>query len=165
MSLILRRRWYRFGYACVNFGAPISMRSYTRRRKIDFRTLEPAARREAVERLGGELLEAIAAAIPVLPVSLVATVFVRRTEAMSDLEVKAETQSLIDELTRRGAYVHIPRADHDYAVTVGLRMLTLRHLVKMTEGLYRASDSERELLQYYANSIVHFLGDRSEPTA
>ena len=165
VSLILRRRWYRFGYACVNFGAPISMRSYTRRRKIDFRTLEPAARREAVERLGGELLEAIAAAIPVLPVSLVATVFVRRTEAMSDLEVKAEAQSLIDELTRRGAYVHIPRADHDYAVTVGLRMLTLRHLVKMTEGLYRASDSERELLQYYANSIVHFLGDRSEPTA
>ena len=26
----LRSRWYRFGYACVNFGAPVSMRAYCR---------------------------------------------------------------------------------------------------------------------------------------
>ena len=84
---------------------------------------------------------------------------------MSGFEVKAEAQLLIDELTRRGAYVHIPRADHDYAVTAGLWMLTLRHLVEETEGLYRARGTERELLQYYANSIEHFLDDWSEPAA
>ena len=53
-GLMLRRRWYRFGYACVNFGPPISMRSYVHRRKIDFRTLDSAARFDAVEKLGGE---------------------------------------------------------------------------------------------------------------
>ena len=100
-----------------------------------------------------------------LPVPLVATVFVRRGDAMSGLEVKAEAQALIDELTRRGAYVHIPRADHDYAVTVGLRMLTLRHLVEETGGLYRANGAERELLQYYANSIAHFLDEPPDPAA
>ena len=162
-GLMLRRRWYRFGYACVNFGAPISMRRYARRRGIDFRALEGEARREAVGRLGGELLEAIAAAVPVLPVPLVATVFVRRGGAMSGLEVKAEAQALIDELTRRGAYVHIPRADHDYAVAAGLRMLTLRHLVEETGGLYRANGAERGLLRYYANSIAHFLDEPPDP--
>ena len=157
-GLMLRRRWYRFGYACVNFGPPMSMRAYVRRHGIDFRAMDPAERFDAVERLGGELLEAVASAIPVVPVPLVATVFARRPEhAMSELEIKAEIQSLIEELQRRGAYVHIPRGDRDYEVTVGLRMLTLRHFVEESEGLYRAADDALEMLRYYANSIEHFL--------
>ena len=157
-GLMLRRRWYRFGYACVNFGPPMSMRAYVRRHGIDFRAMDPAERFDAVERLGSELLEAVASAIPVVPVPLVATVFARRPEhAMSELEIKAEIQSLIEELQRRGAYVHIPRGDRDYEVTVGLRMLTLRHFVEESEGLYRAADDALEMLRYYANSIEHFL--------
>ena len=62
----------------------------------------------------------------------------------------------VEALERRNAYVHIPRADRDYAVTVGLRMLSLRHLVTRSEGLYRASGDDLELLAYYANSIEHF---------
>ena len=72
VSLMIRGRWYRFGYACVNFGTPLSMRDYAKTQVVDFRALGQKERFEAVERLGGELLEAIAAAIPVLPVSLVA---------------------------------------------------------------------------------------------
>ena len=98
-ALRLRGRWHRFGYACVNFGRPVSIRAYAARRGIDFRALDPPARFEAVERLGGELLAAIAAVVPVLPVSLVASVFVRHPERpMSELEVKAKAQFLIDEL-------------------------------------------------------------------
>ena len=160
-GLMLRRRWYRFGYACVNFGAPISMRAYVREHGVDFRALDPAARFDAVERLGGELLDAVAAAIPVVPVPLVATVFVRRPGvAMSELEIKAQIHSLIEELQRRGAYVHIPRGDRDYEVAVGLRMLTLRHFVEESGGIYRASESAHDMLRYYANSIEHFLRDR-----
>ena len=159
--LMLRRRWYRFGYACVNFGSPVSMRAYARRHGIDFHVMGPTARFEAVERLGGELIEAVASAIPVVPVPLVATVFARRPEhAMSELEIKAQVQSLIEELQRRGAYVHIPRGDRDYEVTVGLRMLTLRHFVEESSGLYRAAEDALEMLRYYANSIEHFLRDR-----
>ena len=153
-GLMLRRRWYRFGYACVNFGPPISMRSYVHRRKIDFRTLDSAARFDAVEKLGGELLDAVASAIPVVPVPLVATVFVRRPGLpMSELEIKAQVQSLIDELERRGAYVHVPRGDRDYEVTAGLRMLTLRRFVEESDGLYRASESAHEMLRYYVSAL------------
>ncbi len=163
--LMVRRRWYRFGYACVNFAAPVSMRAYTQDRGIDFRTLEGGARRRAVERLGAELLEAIAAAIPVLPVSLVAAAFLRNPQPLDMLELKAEAQALIDLLERRGAYVHIPRADRDYAVAVGLRMLTLRHLVTESGGLYRAADGEDGMLRYYANAIAHFIPECREPAA
>ena len=160
LGLMLRRRWYRFGYACVNFAAPVSMREYAREHRIDFRTLSAPERSRALERLGAELKDAIAAAIPVLPVSVVATVFARRpAQSMSALEVKAHAWALIAELTRSGAYVHIPRADLDYAITVGLRMLVLRHFVEESEGLFRARAEERDMLDYYANSIEHFLSE------
>ena len=156
--LMLRRRWYRFGYACVTFGAPVSMRAYCGDRKFDFRRLSAEARVEAVRALGDELRRAIAAAIPALPVALVATVFADHPElAMSELEVKAKVQSLINELESRRAYVHIPRADRDYAVAVGLRMLVLRHFVLVERGLYRAASEESTILRYYANGISHFF--------
>ena len=159
-ALRLRGRWHRFGYACVNFGRPVSIRAYAARRGIDFRALDPPARFEAVERLGGELLAAIAAVVPVLPVSLVASVFVRHPERpMSELEVKAKAQFLIDELEAKGAYVHIAHADRDYAVTMGLKMLALRHFIRDSDGLYRTHDDEGEMLRYYANSIEHHLRD------
>ncbi|SRR5258705_372063 len=44
-------------------------------------------------------------------------------------EIKGRVSTLIGDLERLGSYVHIPRADRDYAISVGLRMLTLRHLV------------------------------------
>ena len=158
LRLMLHGRWYRFGYACVNFAAPLSMRAYTARHHVDFRTLGPRERRTALEGLGAELQNAIAATIPVLPVSVVATVFVRRpSRAMSELEVKAGAWTIMEALVERGAYVHIPRADHDYAITVGLRMLVLRHFVEESDRLYRARERELDMLRYYANSIAHFL--------
>ena len=161
-GLVIRRRWFRYGYACVNFGAPISMRSYTRSREIDYSAMEPDARFEAVARLGEELLEAIGEAIPVLPVSLVATVFLRDPEKrLSELEIKAGAQRLMDEARSRNAYIHIPRSDHDYAIAVGLRMLVLRRFVVEEEGLYRADSGETEMLRYYANAIAHFLQEKS----
>ena len=108
VKLLLERRWYRFGYACVNFGTPISMRSYTARTRTDFRPLDAEARFGAVERLGNELLDAIATAIPVLPVPLIATVFLRYPQtAMSELEIKAQTHALINDLeSARGVCPH-----------------------------------------------------------
>ena len=58
-------------------------------------------------------------------------------------------------LAARGAHIHVPRADQDYAVEVGLRMLRLRRLVDETDGLYRADPANVVLLRYYANSIAH----------
>ena len=81
---------------------------------------------------------------------------------LSLLDIKQRVSDLIGELERRGSYVHIPRADRDYAISVGLRMLTLRHLVLETDGSYRANPEELILLKYYANAIVHLFEDAAE---
>src|SRR5206468_3152697 len=107
-------------------------------------------------RLGADLMDAVGRIVPVVPVALMAEVFVRNAErALSELELKAEVGKTLERLEARGAHVYIPRRDLDYALTVGLRMLRLRRLVEETDGLYRSFPSERLLLTYYANSIAH----------
>jgi glycerol-3-phosphate O-acyltransferase len=157
-SLMLHSEWHRFGYACVNFGTPISMRDYCRKRGIDFQALAGEERRAAMAHLGRELMEAVGRIVPVLPVPLMASIFVAQPRrALSALELKAEVGRLLARLEAAGAHVYIPRGDLDYALSVGLRMLTLRRLVEEDDGLFRAREPELPLLAYYANSITHLL--------
>jgi len=157
--LVTRNRWYRFGYACVNFGSPISLREYAAARGLDFRALDRDERSRRLEELARGLMEAVARVIPALPVSLVASVFVRDpSRGFSELELKAAVLALMESLEARGAHVYVPRGDQDYAIAVGLRMLTLRRLVEAADGIYRVAPGEMPLLEYYAHSIAHLLG-------
>ncbi len=161
LVLMARNQWHRFGYACVNFGSPVSLAAYAKSHGVDFRALSKEERFARVEKLGDDLMAAIAAVIPVVPVPLVATAFVRDPDrSRTELELKAEVLASMKELDRRGAHVYLPRKDQDYAITVGLRMLTLRHLVDEKDGLFTARREELPLLTYYANSIAHLWGQR-----
>jgi glycerol-3-phosphate O-acyltransferase len=156
LRLAARSRWYRFGYACVNFGAPVSMREYCGSRGLDFHRLSPEERKREMAALGRHLMDAVGRIVPVLPVPLIATVFTRYGEkAISELELKVQVERLAEQLRARGAHVYVPRRDFDYAINVGLRMLLLRHLVSERDGLYCALPAELPLLRYYANSIAH----------
>ena len=158
--LMLTGRWHRLGYACVNFGSPVSMRQYVRAHGVDFAGLDEAARREAVAALGRQLMQAIGAVIPVVPVALVAQVFGRDPDrALSELEVKSAACELLAGWEARGAHIYVPRHDRDYAIGVGLRMLTLRHIVAERDGLFSAVPENLPVLAYYANSVAHFGGE------
>jgi len=154
--LMFKSEWHRFGYACVNFGSPVSMRAYCRERGLDFQRLPGEERKRETSALGAHLMRSVGRIVPVVPVPLIATAFVANPgKELSSLELKAEVERLLEKLARAGARVYVPRRDFDYAITVGLRMLRLRHLVDEREGLYAARAAELPLLRYYANSIAH----------
>jgi glycerol-3-phosphate O-acyltransferase len=158
LLLIARNRWYRFGYACVNFGTPLSMQDYLRTRDLDLRAIPHDQRFRHVEGLAANLMAAIGGVVPALPTAMVATVFIRDPDAaMGELELKARVHQLMVELELGGARVYVPRSDHDYAVSVGLRMLVLRRILRVEAGLYHPDPANVELLHYYANSIGHLL--------
>ena len=168
VTLMARNRWHRFGYACVTFGGPISMRRYLGERQLDFRALAPAEQSARLAALGADLMAAVGAVVPVLPVPLVASVFVEESEraaggrALSLLELKAAAWRRMAALEAAGARVYVPRRDQDYAIEAGLRVLTLRHLVEERDGLYAARAEELPLLRYYANSIAHLAASGDE---
>jgi glycerol-3-phosphate O-acyltransferase len=162
--MAMRGEWYRFGYTCVSFGEPVSLRKHVSDANIDFRLLASEPRHAEVEKLGNKLMQAVGRVVPALPVSLVSTAMLEAGEnLLSLLDIKQRVSSLIGELESRGTYVHIPRADRDYAISVGLRMLTLRHLVLEEDGNYRANPAELILLKYYANAIVHLFENAAAP--
>ncbi len=159
-GLLLRSRWHRFGYACVNFGTPVSVREWSAQRGIRFDMLPREPRQAEVAALGAHLMQQVGALVPVLPVPLVATVLLDAAgHGLSELDIKAGVSELVQRLEARGAHLYVPRGDQDYAVGAGLRMLRLRHLVDETEGSFRMRANEAALLRYYANSIAHLLDD------
>ena len=138
------------------------MREYLQARGFDFRKLAKEERQACVAELGDHLMRSVGKLILVLPVPLVALVFERNPgKVLSELEMKAEVEIMIERLEAAGARVYVPRCDRDYAITAVLRMMLLRRVVEERDGLYKADPAEAALLRYYANSIAHLL---AEPT-
>lgn len=160
LALMLTGRWFRFGYACVNFGGPISVRDWLARHAGsvggDLRGLDKERRFELVGRMAQDVMGEVARLVPVLPVSLLATVLLEADGPLDELALKVRASDLMAHFEGRGAKLYLPRGDRDYAFHVGLRMLTLRRLIEESgEGLFAATATERPLLAYYANAIVH----------
>jgi glycerol-3-phosphate O-acyltransferase len=165
LGLLLRSRWHRFGYACVNFGTPLSVRAWSAEHGVRFEALDKAERQAAVAALGHHLMHQVGRLVPVLPVPLVASVMLAgEGRARTEFEIKAEVAARVARLESAGAHLYVPRQDRDYAFSAGLRMLVQRRLVREDAGLYSAVPDEMALLRYYANSIVHLDG-RAPPKA
>jgi glycerol-3-phosphate O-acyltransferase len=162
LVLMILSRWRRYGYACVNFGTPLSVKAYCRETGTVFSRLERKARFPEVERLSRRLMESVSAVIPVLPVSLVSTVFLDQPVAGMDLlRIEQLANRLIDELQRNQAPIlDTPRSTRMAAIADAVELLRLRGLITESDGRFTASPHEIPLLRYYANAIVHWLPDR-----
>jgi hypothetical protein len=101
-------------------------------------------------------MTAVGRIVPVLPVSLVARLFMDEPEReWTESEIRNRAQALQKEYESLGAHVYVPRQDPDYSVMVGLRMLLLRKLVIGENGRYRLVPAELPVVRYYANAIAH----------
>jgi glycerol-3-phosphate O-acyltransferase len=162
-ALWILGRWHRFGYACVNFGSPISMRAWTAAHGVDFRTAAGEARSAHLSALGAELMGAVARVVPALPVSLVATALLEQGggEPVGTLALHARTQALMRRLAAAGAHVYVPRGDEEYAIAVGLRMLVQRRLVAEHGDGWVPVARELPVLRYYANALAPLAGART----
>src|SRR5512132_461333 len=97
LRLMLNSEWRRFGYACVNFGAPVSMREYCAARGLDFQKIAGDERRRAIGELGSHLMAAVGRIVPVVPVPLIASVVLSHDKKqISELELKSGVEQLIE---------------------------------------------------------------------
>jgi glycerol-3-phosphate O-acyltransferase len=152
--LVALRDRQRLGHAAVNVGAPISAREYARSHGVDLRTLDRQERAEEVLVLAQALLRTIGGIMPVVPVPATARVFVQDPEeAFSKQVVAARVRDLVSDLEERGARVPGEQLDPETA----LRILSLRRLLVVDDGLYHTAPGGEKNLRYYANSISHLF--------
>lgn len=157
--LMLLSRWRRYGYACVNFGTPLSVKAFCREHEVVFSKLERAERFPEVEKLCRALMADIAGVVPVLPVAVVSTVFLGAMDTgLEILDVEKRSNQLISALQERGAPIlETPRSTRAHAIADAVDLMLLRGLITQSNGSFKAVPEEEPVLRYYANAIAHWL--------
>ncbi len=133
------------------------MRKYSEEHDLNFSQLDRDDRFLEIEKLCKGLMGSIQSVIPVLPISLVASVFLKGSaDWLTDFDVKGQVYRLMEELEARGAQVYIPKRGRELGVTTALNMLRIRRMVIESDGMFRADPESRDILSYYANAIGHW---------
>ena len=111
--------------------------------------------------LAGRLMTGIRQIVPVLPISLVATVIIEDgRRGLSAFEVEARVNRLIEQLQAGGAPVYVTTKNRVETILNALEMLKIRRLVVESDGIYQAAPGEDDILTYYANSIAHWMPEK-----
>ena len=158
-TYVMPRRHKPFGYACVNFGQPVSLNDWQKQHDLVIDEQDKAKRRETITALGNDLAARIGDLIPVLPTYLLASVLGSSEDLpISELKLKVRATRLIDDMIDAGLPVFLPNNDGDYALSQGIYILLRRKIIEPTgDGQFKLVESNRKLLEYYCNTISDFV--------
>lgn len=152
-----RRRWQRYGYAGVNFGIPIDMRKYCEKHRLLFAAMPQRDRIPAVTALAEHLMESVRYVIPVLPVPVIATVFSQQQgKGLRSLDIIAGCDEIIDDMIASGAAIRDDQKPRQKTIASALENLRHRHILLESDDVYRVNPEFEALIEYYANSIIHW---------
>lgn len=151
----LTRQRQGFGMAVANFGEPLSLRDWSKRNDVSLASLEQDQLFAAVGALGTELHNRIVNTIPVLPVPLLAMVLLTTDEPMTRDELRREALKELEDLRGRGAHPGILEGGEESAIVDGIDLMRRLGLITINgHDKVEPHASERNLLQYHANSMV-----------
>ena len=152
-----RHKWHRFGFACVNFGTPLSVRGYCQTHDLNFAKLDRDARIPLVGDIALNLMEGIEKIVPILPISLVAALLLQaRQRWLSEFDIKAGVHRMIETLQARDAPVLAPTRGLEVAIETAFNMLKIRRMVVESNDKFRVHAECIDILSYYANSIAYW---------
>lgn len=156
--LMILSRWRRNGYACVNFGTPLSINQYCQAHQIEFTNLQRPDRFAEVEKVCRLLMDRIKAVMPVLPVSLVSAVMLENPhQGMAITTIEQNAGRLQSHMQARGApIIEMSHTKQAAVIADAVDFLHLRRLITSHEDRFVVAPAEEPLLRYYANAIQHW---------
>lgn len=164
----LFKRFKRYGYAIVTFGTPISIDDFAREHPALLGATYDARKGE-LQRLAETILHEISSALPVTPVTLVASIFARRA-VVTEKEILRELETLRAQWSGRPWLLREKTPAEVWKAAKFV--LELRHLlvpveqwrddlfdeggVPAIEDAWQWNPDERLLRDYYANALLTF---------
>jgi len=147
----------RYGRVAVNFGTPVSLRSWLAARP-GVLELPKEERLPQLQELADEVMKRVSEIIPVTPVPLTAAALLSfRKDAVGHTELMERLDRYRDALIRRGAKLVQPERDPEAILERAWRTLSMRRLVVRAGNDYVILPRQRPLLEYYANSVKHLV--------
>ena len=141
-----RGRFQPFGYAAVCYGEPLSLREFLNH-----------APDPSTKSLSESLMLRIRAAVPVLPVPLVAAALVRCDQPCDKDRLTQTCRTILDALSQHNAWIHLPEGDLEQAVETGLSVLALRGVITRNGENVALVAAETDILSFYAASVLQRL--------
>jgi glycerol-3-phosphate O-acyltransferase len=160
---LLTGRLQRYGRVAVNFGTPLSLRTWLAGQPAGLLEWPKERRLPALDALAREMMTRIGAVIPVTPVPLAAAALLSFEQtAVPRTALLERMDQLRDRLQQVNARVVRGGARIGDIWDRAWRMLRLRRLVVAAGDTLVVLPRGRPLLEYYANSIAHLLPIRAE---
>lgn len=154
---LLTGRLKRYGRVAVNFGTPVSLRQWS----SEYPETLSFPRQERMSQLHGladEIMNRIAAIMPVTPVPLVSAALLSFGETMvKRRDLLDRIDEYRDHLIATGAKLVREERGANDVLDRAWRMFRMRRLVVKEADRFLVLPKQRPLLEYYANSIVHLL--------
>lgn len=155
---LLTGRLRRYGRAAVNFGTPLSLRTWLTTAPPGVLEWPRERRLPELQRLAEEMMRRIGAVIPVTPLPLTAAALLSFGQTVITKDALLERlDTLRDRLREVNGKVVRGGARIEDIWDRAWRMLRLRRLVVADGGSLVILPRGRPLLEYYANSIAHLL--------
>ena len=156
--LARKHRWNRFGFASVNFSNAISVRSYCQQRNLVFDSLDKEQRFIEIKALVETLMDSVEEAIPAVPFAIVSATLLEFSESSDSKgipreQLEAESVKLMEKMEEEGARLVFPRKNSLKSVQAAIDRLWMRHLITINDDDIFIVEKDRELIEYYANSI------------
>jgi glycerol-3-phosphate O-acyltransferase len=155
---LLTGRLKRYGRVAVNFGTPLSLRTWLTTSPRDVLSLPKETRLPELERLAREMMARIGAIIPVTPVPLAAAALlsfgqtvVQKNALLERMDQPRDRLSEVNGKVVRGGARIAEVWDRAW------RMLRMRRLVVADGETLVILPRGRPLLEFYANSIAHLI--------
>jgi len=156
---MLLSRWHRFGYACVNFGTPVSTIAYSKKHQIVFKALPRKQRFPEIKKLCDSLMNKISDVVPIVPVSIASRFFLENLDKeLTFLDIENGCGSILQKIKINGApVIETAHSTRKHAISEAISLMMLRGMIKEADGLFTCNDTQIHLLQYYANTLNQWL--------
>jgi glycerol-3-phosphate O-acyltransferase len=160
MARLLTGNLKRYGRAAVNFGTPISVREWTASNPgVLDKTREE--RVPQLKALAESVLDQMAEIMPVTPVPLVAAALLSFRETLvRRVDLLTRLSEFREHLLDTGRCLAPADLEPEAILDRAWRMLTMRRLAMREGEAIVVLPKQRQLLEFYANSVVHLLPTR-----
>lgn len=146
-----------YGKAAISFGEPLHMKQWLLQNNLSMDTLTSEQCKSIVTPVGDSLMTTIREIIPILPVSVVSTVFVKNQQTtLTEMEVKGFSASIIKQLRKKNSLA-FNTDEEDQAIEHGLKVLLARQVISENNKQFSINQAQIKLLYYYYNSTAHLL--------
>jgi glycerol-3-phosphate O-acyltransferase len=133
------------------------MRYYCEQHSLDFKHLEKDQRIPKVIELANHLMDELRFVMPIIPVPILCAVLLNAKEkSLTSLEIFSACDELIDSMIAKGAAMKPDEKPRHRTLSNSLEMLNQRGLLVETNDHYLINQSQKGLVEYYANSIEHW---------